>query len=570
MKNVRQQAELKKQIAKTFVMAQQELNSMSSRSVALNDFQNDVTGARVQKNSFVENGFLPLKKTLAAQKGLHGKTPYWQLTPQRLKHPAVSSVVDNPFPYLSAHLWDRSALRLLEKTFGPADGFLTQEVLVNLRTICAFAEDAPRGSNKGVFCDPTLLKFSHYQKDEARDLSPAVRKGIFLANIEMSHLLKDNPVFLNEHSGTTFDLPDENTFFYQLQRQLPFEQMQLDGQDLYLPIFAIYSQQLRQTALEKLIFGATVSSAQSSTDYLAWFKQNVARPLMRVIFDSFFKYGIHFELHQQNLTVLLRQAQTESLFVQDFYDVLEDPVAQALLKPFDAEAIVTRQRAPLGLCNEMGFASDEQGPKSLLAIGSWYRLFLRDFGQHEKCVRDGFLSFCKGNSQDGDSIPTLSFNDIFSEGIAEELKKFTQQHQIDFDLSTFREHDIVIDSTADFYARLTALRELICFSLLKKLSLSEATSSLAGASGENALDRFYQTLRDGHGILLSYGSVVPENQDELRLGWNSWLLSPHPRLQVLFQTDKDNPRKARYFAALFPRQPSAFYLEYFKAVNSIS
>lgn len=563
----------KKLIAQTYVMAQQELNSTSSRSLALNDFQNDVTGARVQKNSFVENGFLPLKKTLAAQKGLQGKAPYWKLTEAKLKHPAITGTTDNSFPYLSAHLWDRPTQRLLEKVLGPADGVLNQEVLVNLRTVCAFSDTSSVLSKEQSVFDPINLKFSQYQKDEKLDLSPAVRKRIFLANNEMSHLLRDNPVFLNERSGVIFDLPEEDTFFYQLHRQFPFEQMQLDGQDLYLPLFAVYSQQIRNTALEKLIF--------DQHDKLSWFKQNVARPLMRIIFDSFFKYGVHFELHQQNISVLLRQAQTESLFIQDFYDVLEDPVSQALLKPFDAESRVTRQRAPLGLCNEMGFSSEAQGTQSLLALGSWYRLYLRDFGQHEKCILDGFLSSQSSHNTSTEktiAASLFSFNSVFSEGIARELEKFKQQHQLDFDLSVFSEYDVVMDSSADFYARLTALRELICFSLLKKSTEDSSTASaagvLSGVSGQNTLNRFYQTLRDGHGVLLNYGNIVPENQEALTRTatheWNSWLLSPHPRLQVLFQTAKDSSRKARYFAVLFPRQPSDFYLEYIKAVSSIS
>lgn len=523
-------AELKNKIAKTYFLAQQQLNSASSKSISLNSFKHDITGSDVSSLSFVENGFLPLSQTLFSKKGLRGQVPYWKLSSvtENTSVQKYSLASFGQLAFFTAHLWDKPALNALQTEFGPPDGFLNQEIFVNLRTVGITAEGL----------EPMTVKFPTYDSLKTNSLPWVLQKKIFQANREMSALLSDDKLFLNEQEGLLFEKPDFS--LYQLIRPLPFEHMALDGHDLYLPLFALYSRQLLSTPLEAHVFGLS--------EKIDWFRENIGRQLIEIIFKSFFKYGVHFELHQQNISALIRNSSLSSLFIQDFFDVMEDPLAQVLLRAFPEDKLADRNRAPFGYCNEWGFSSEQNGPQRPASISSWYRLYLRDFGQHEKCINENF--------QNTDSA--FSLNSVFSSMISTELKSFSIRHDLDFSLSDFYEYDIVCDVDHDFYARLTALRELIVFCLLRKSKGSQPPVP------QKALLQFFKAAKDGHGILQSYGHDLPEEFDALNEDWQSYIFSPHPKLTVLFQINKNTSRRARYFGLLSPRQSSDFYTEYFK------
>lgn len=510
--------QMQKLIAETFSMAQQRLNSCSSRVQTLSSFYNEYTGQHVEKNDLIESGFVPLSKTRWAERGLRGSVPYWDIAQlgQNRALTVFNGVGDcSEVSFVTPHLWDKDCWHALEEQLGPPHGFLQQDVLVNCRSVLATFSDR----------EPVVLKYSRFEPPDEKSLPAEKQKKVFLANREISQQLTDEEHFLNETSGLFFESADRRIFFYQLIRPLPFSNMMLDGQDLYLPLFAVYSPQLKGTKLGELVYGANPDRD--------WFRENVIHPLLQLVFQSFFKLGIHFELHQQNLNLVLRNSGLRALLVQDFYDVLEDPVAQVLLENLSPDFCARRDRSAFAACGEM-YRLNPQETGFSQHIGSWYRFYLRDYGLHEKCLQDTFLDSINGKNL---------FNDSFSELISGELDAFAKTHAFDFSLADISQHQIVLNGQLDFYSRLAALRELINIALLiKKSALSSAP-----AATPSELDAVFALLQQEK-VMGSFGEGLPTSKDDLSLNWISQTLPLHPRMNLLFQKHRSVSGRFRYFA----------------------
>lgn len=512
-------------IAETFSMAQQRLNSCSSRVVTLSAFFNEYTGAFVKATEFVETGFIPLNKTHWAKRGLSGKVPYWK-TVTILKHSALTlfGAVEGDYsdtPYICAHLWDEDAQKALKATFGPPDGFLYQSVLVNCRSVLAYCPEE----------QPVVLKFSRFESPNKNSLPYEKIQTAFLGARRISKMLDKSPGFLNERSGLFLNFPEKNIFLSVLFRPLPFSQMRLDGKDLYLPVFSVYSPQIKESQLATLIFKGRPD--------ISWFRENVAKPVIQILFLSFFRYGVHFELHQQNINLLLRDSRTEQLFVQDFFDVLEDPLAQVLLGNIDYNFFTDPKCPTVSICSEVQLSDTTGEHKFSMHVGSWYRFYLREYGLHEKCISETFLDSTL--KKDGLFAP------VFSDLLPSALTNFSRQYSLSFSLNKILHYQVVIDSNQDFYARLAALRDLINIALLLNYIQKNRIRSIFNVTEEVSL--FYNKLIT-NGFLTSLGEIFPDSVNTVFTGWESWLIYLSPEITVLFQRNLLTPEKMRYFAVL--------------------
>jgi hypothetical protein len=507
-----QQQIFKNEIIESYVLAQQNLNSIHSKSKPYNTDMLNEKSKTPLKEDYKLNGFLPLTYMLDKSE-LSGISPYWlsrnveKITGQKIKN--YSSNLD----FFSVHFADKSGQDLLTKLLGAPDGWMNQQMLTNRRTVVAKIESE----------DYFLLKFPNLNL-QLPTMSFEKYLNIFNYNLSVGERLKSEDKILKENKGSllTFELDSVSFAYYNIQRTIPFQNMKLDGSDLFLPLFSLYSPMLKKTEFSEKIYG--------TDDFINWFQKNISEKLINIVLDSYFNLGIHFELHQQNISVLLQNQSVSDLFVHDLFDVIEDPIYQALLGlPFYSFPDVNRMSS-LPICgtiqnSEAHFLNQPE----LKSLGSWYREYLRDYGEHEKAVQNVF------SPNEGRSF---SFSASFNKLISKRLNDFSQKHSPI--LTDFEEYEVLMNVESDFYARLNALREVLNISLLRVRANShnEITNT----------DEVFNILKNQKHFSGSHNFILANSSKEFFANYNSWLIEINQNLKIILQKDKNRPKKFRYLA----------------------
>lgn len=204
-----------------------------------------------------------------------------------------------------------------------------------------------------------------------------------------AHLHAEDNIFTEARGASfTFGYPDPDGRPMQynfLIRELRPEAVGLRPDDSLVPVVALLSEKLwAEPALLKSL-GLPSSPAR-------FLIEDFARALAAMIRNSLDRTFVHFEIHQQNLTLLVREKRGEKLLYHDLQDTVLDPVSLFLdrLKQCGGAEIGRHYAEVYGMQRQVCLNSHghlvthDFSTKEHFNIVSLYRRYLRNFGHYTR------------------------------------------------------------------------------------------------------------------------------------------------------------------------------------------
>ena len=278
-----------------YVRASQNLNFYYTAKTAERDVKDLRTGIEYRRGQIFPIGYTALSRDRKFRELLSGRVEYWDIVPGRFPHLNLSFMGDmNPSetPYriyegtyrVYVHYLDFGQRRSMRSFFGLPDGTMNAEMLSSMRTL----QILPREP-----FDPYSLKFSGQWFNPRKHLTA---KKVALS-IERSRQFKDDPEILPEPAGLVLTLGNEE--IASIYRPFANRKVPLNRDDTYLPLHALISPSLPDELNTRTLFKPWAS------DRYRWMKEELAPRLAKFIVDSILKRGAHFELHAQNIELVL-------------------------------------------------------------------------------------------------------------------------------------------------------------------------------------------------------------------------------------------------------------------------
>lgn len=127
----------------------------------------------------------------------------------------------------------------------------------------------------------------------------------------------------------------------------------------------------------------------AKTDLRQWLANELAPHMAKLIAVSMFKTGLHPEVHQQNLSVIVQNGHFKHMIYHDLQDCLHDPLTRFFvlnensskdalnLSPF-------RTRQMLALPGEILTPNNKD--KLFITLSDWWRRWMRVFGRYDRIL----------------------------------------------------------------------------------------------------------------------------------------------------------------------------------------
>lgn len=349
-------------------------------------FVDDVTytdASARQRSVLMHNWFLPPK--LQFPLGFKTEIGQWNINPKVLANHAdfhIREYGKRPHCFPTTVLFLPKTLKehwdLLTLHLGPPEkiytGYLT-----------------PSGRSFWVLGSPHMafgLKF-HVTTDANTDaiLNRTFDKKMIENTVETSLLLKDYPDAISEDYGLFLEVKKSDSImeFGFAYRNFKWDLLQPQMKDIFLPMPVLLSHSfwkakevLRQLSLPDV----------DDPHLRPWFAEQLAASMSSILTTALFETGLHPEVHQQNLTVHLRNGEFINLIYHDHQDCLQDPITRFLLQNNvemdDLNFSSLRIKRQLALPGEI--LTPDNRDKLFVSLSDWWRRWLRVFGRYDRIL----------------------------------------------------------------------------------------------------------------------------------------------------------------------------------------
>lgn len=316
------------------------------------------------------------------------------------------------------------------------------------------------------------IKFGTYSADNSNQVirNRYLSKWGIEKSAKVSALLANEDCIIKEAAGAWLEYKDpvsadlswKHSF---LIREWKHDLAEIQPNDSVLPFYALLSPKLwESTALLKEL-GLPVLT--SKKEIKSWIIQQTAPWMVKMIELGVFRFGYNIEMHQQNITFVVRHEKIVQGVCQDLQDVCEDPVQRFFNNYQSGTALedIFTARQFSGSLGE--FLLQPPRPKPYSTIATWYRQYLRVLGQYDRCLNVSFegrefidydfeneitrqlLDLAKNKY--GIDLEKTEINDLYHcialllrEWHKNLVLKFEQENNLGFRPSTFEEMEQVI------------------------------------------------------------------------------------------------------------------------------
>ncbi|MCA2962217.1 MAG: hypothetical protein IOD12_18340 [Silvanigrellales bacterium] len=324
--------------------------------------------------------------------GIYGDLPYWDV-PKDTEGLTVLAPVpafrspDDSKVRVFAHYFDKAgnlkeghnegSIDTLKARFGAPTGTYRAQMQSSLRTVMVFPSEG----------DPYFLKFAgdrYVKTTSSKDLTEKAVTTSFLRGKR----LESNPNLLGDSSGILW--PDSRkvpaagpatlSYLANGTHHIAFRPFHLSiykgawkPNDHVLALHVLLSKEFGESTLGKKVTGSTPTARQE------WVRQKFLPMLAKFIVDSGFRQGVHFEIHAQNIDLLVDgdTGEIKHFFVKDTLDALEDPLVK-LVNGFEGEKLKGVRN--LGWMNEVGLELKSGAAPHHLTGWYWAWFFQKTFG----------------------------------------------------------------------------------------------------------------------------------------------------------------------------------------------
>jgi len=277
------------------------------------------------------------------------------------------------------------------------------------------------------------LKFGTYSADDTNQ----VIRNRFLSHwgieksANVSEALRSEDCVIKEAAGAWLEYHDptssEKSWRHSfLVREWKHDLAEIRPNDSVIPFYALLSANLwnSQDLLKEL--GLPVLTDKK--EIKAWIIEQAAPWMVKMIELGIFKYGFNIEMHQQNITFVVRNEKIVHGVCQDLQDVCEDPVQRFFsnYKSGAAPEKIFTARQYSGALGEFLLQPPRIKPYGTAA--SWYRQFIRVLGQYDRCLNVSF---------DGREFVDYEFETEIKKQLLE-----VAEHRYGIDLKQTTTHDL--------------------------------------------------------------------------------------------------------------------------------
>jgi len=239
------------------------------------------------------------------------------------------------------------------------------------------------------------IKFGTYSADNSNQ----VIRNRYLStwgiekSAKVSAILANEACIIKEAAGawleykdpTSADLSWKHSF---LIREWKHDLAEIEPNDSVLPFYALLSPKLwESTALLKELGLPVLTSKE---EIKSWIITQTAPWMVKMIELGVFKYGFNIEMHQQNITFIIRNEKIVHGVCQDLQDVCEDPVQRFFSNYASGKRVedIFTARLHTGSLGEFLLQTPRAKPYSTVA--TWYRQYMRVLGQYDRCLNVTF------------------------------------------------------------------------------------------------------------------------------------------------------------------------------------
>ncbi len=237
---------------------------------------------------------------------------------------------------------------------------------------------------------PFCLKIDTFDFDLPQKFSSRpLRLAQIKHSAKLNNLLKAEKNIFSEGTGCSFtfeewiDAKTHLSYSY-LIRDLNFEQNEIKSKDFIIPVQAILSEDFwKDTRLLKII-------EMHKRQPVEFFKTDLAKGFADLIFNSLNTTHIHFEVHQQNMSLQIRNGKLVKLLYHDLLDTVFDPIG------FFMKSVGSDHQNNLNLLqviddmqanvffNSHGLLQRKNDRHHTFTVSSFYRRYIRNFGDYSK------------------------------------------------------------------------------------------------------------------------------------------------------------------------------------------
>ncbi|MBC7467571.1 MAG: hypothetical protein H7256_16390 [Bdellovibrio sp.] len=372
----------KKKIVKLFALLGYKLNSYHSLSVRVKNILSDRTDEVIEYNQFVPSAMRHPVKNL--------RVGYWKLSPEFIRS---LSIVDN-----CDFFGDVNKYEFLEFYF-PLD--LSDEYPGLVSSLGSWHEVIegtlnPSGRSIWLFpknSNPLCLKIDTLQLINRQFFSErALLAGGVIHSVAATNYLKSDCFSANEDRGGNiffnFNYKKEGPKRYTyLLREYDFEKLNILRDDFLIPIVALLSPEFWSNQKLKSSMGIR----KSAVDFLS---EDFARCFADLIKNSLMNTFLHYEVHQQNLSLHMRRGVGVKLIYHDLQDTVFDTVTYLLhqvslhgLSQIESHySYIARFQKNLVLNAHGHLLTHNRATREYFTVVSIYRRYLRNFGGYNKSL----------------------------------------------------------------------------------------------------------------------------------------------------------------------------------------
>ena len=239
------------------------------------------------------------------------------------------------------------------------------------------------------------IKFGTYAAPETnvairnRYLSQwGIEKSIKNSNVTENDLLsmRENRGLWLEYNGQIDHKPWKFSFLIRMWKS---ELLPLHKNDSIIPSYALLSPTLWNNL--DLVTGLSLPKLTRQKDIKNWIIEQSAPWMARLLEYGLFKYGLHLELHQQNINFLVRDERIVAAVCQDLQDVCEDPIFR-FIQNYKGAKTITDTFTPRSHSPVLGeFMLETPRLKSYGSVTGWHRQYIRALGQFDRCLNVSFF-----------------------------------------------------------------------------------------------------------------------------------------------------------------------------------
>jgi hypothetical protein len=160
--------------------------------------------------------------------------------------------------------------------------------------------------------------------------------------------------------------------------------------DFIIPAYCFFSDIFWQN--RKLLSNLGLGSLKNRADIATWLVENFSAGLFSFLDHALLKSHLHAEVHQQNLTCLVRGGALVKFQYHDLLDCVWDPLSYVLDLILNKKTALVMEEwlktIESSLFQAFGAvpSSNADNARALISIGSWWRRWIRSFGQYDRWI----------------------------------------------------------------------------------------------------------------------------------------------------------------------------------------